>query len=182
MLLDVALAAAVAAAWMTPLILLAKASLKLPAATRALLPRGVFEMVVWAGLSASAGICEEFVFRGYFQRQFAALTKNRWLGVARQAVLFGVHSYQGPSASGLIGLYGAVLGGLAVWRRDLRAAMIAHAFTDLIAGNLSSVTAFAGSVSEVRAGCFSFRAIPLRQSGGRRGHHIGNVRQSVRDL
>jgi membrane protease YdiL (CAAX protease family) len=135
MLLDFALAAAVVASWMTPLILLPKASLNVPAAARALFPRGVFEIVVWAGLSASAGICEEFAFRGYFQRQFAALTKNRWLGVALQAVLFGaIHSYQGPSACGLIGLYGAVLGGLAIWRRNLRAAMIAHAFTDLIVG------------------------------------------------
>jgi len=134
-LLDFALAATVAAAWITPLIFLPEASRHVPAATRALLPRGVFETVLWAGLSASAGICEEFAFRGYFQRQFAALTKIRWPGVTLQALLFAViHSYQGPSTSMLIGLYGAVLGGLVIWRRNLRAAMIAHALTDLIAG------------------------------------------------
>jgi membrane protease YdiL (CAAX protease family) len=106
-----------------------------PAATRALLPRGVLEIVLWASLSLSAGICEEFTFRGYFQQQFAALTRRHWLGVILQAALFGViHSYQGLPVSMAITAYGAVLGALAAWRRNLRAVMLTHAFTDLVMG------------------------------------------------
>jgi membrane protease YdiL (CAAX protease family) len=99
------------------------------------LPRGAVEILLWVVLSISAGICEELVFRGYFQRQLAALAHGRWLALPLQAVLFGIgHGYQGPRACAKIALYGALLGALALWRRSLRPGMIVHAATDILGG------------------------------------------------
>jgi uncharacterized protein len=45
---------------------------------------------VWILVSTSAGICEEFVYRGYLQQQFAALTRSATGGLVLQAIAFGV--------------------------------------------------------------------------------------------
>ena len=100
-----------------------------------LLPQGVVELGLWIALSISAGFCEELVFRGYLQRQFAALTGSRVIGLLLQAALFGVsHGYQGVAATVKITLFGIVYGSLALWRRSLRPGMIAHAWSDIWAG------------------------------------------------
>jgi uncharacterized protein len=99
------------------------------------LPHGVLESTLWIGLSVSAGFCEELVFRGYFQRQFAAWFGGPWIALLLQGVLFGVsHGYQGVGACARIALYGVGFGLLALWRRSLRPGMLAHALTDVLAG------------------------------------------------
>jgi len=61
-----------------------------------ILPRDWYEIVLWVAVSISAGICEEIVFRGYFQKQLAAYTGSMVVAVVLQGILFGVgHSYQG---------------------------------------------------------------------------------------
>jgi membrane protease YdiL (CAAX protease family) len=101
----------------------------------ALLPRRPVEILLWIALSASAGICEELAFRGYFQRQLAALTRSPWLAVLLQGLLFGIaHSYQGLQAALRIAVYGVLFGLLALFRRSLRPGMIAHGLTDLLSG------------------------------------------------
>ena len=104
-----------------------------------LLPRGIVEISLWIALSVSAGFCEELVFRGYLQRQFAALTRSNLIGLVLQAALFGVsHGYQGVAATIKITLFGIVYGILALWRRSLRPGMIAHAWSDIWAGWLGT--------------------------------------------
>ena len=98
-------------------------------------PHGGVEAALWIALSMSAGFAEELVFRGYFLRQFAALTGRTDLAIVLQALLFGIgHGYQGAAACLRIAVYGLFFGGLAVWRRSLRPGMAAHALTDIIAG------------------------------------------------
>ena len=98
---------------------------------RFMLPRGPLELTLWMALSLSAGICEETVFRGFLQRQFIAWMKNTAAGIVVSAVLFGAgHMYQGWRSAILIGLYGAMFGVLAHWRRNLRPGMMAHAWQD----------------------------------------------------
>ena len=105
------------------------------ASVESMLPRSILEGVLWILLSVSAGICEEAVFRGYFQVQFHAFTGSRWLAVILQALVFGIgHGYQGVTACLKIALYGAMFGALAVWRRSLRPGMMAHAWTDIASG------------------------------------------------
>ncbi|MGH9774687.1 MAG: CPBP family intramembrane glutamic endopeptidase [Candidatus Acidiferrales bacterium] len=105
------------------------------ASIQPLLPKSLVELLLWIALSASAGICEEIVFRGYFQEQFKRLTGSALAGVALQAVLFGVgHGYQGTQATIKIAALGALYGLLAMWRKSLRPCMIAHAWTDIFSG------------------------------------------------
>ncbi len=103
-----------------------------------MLPRSVTEILLWIVVSVSAGICEEIVFRGYFQRQFAAYTKSISAAVVLQGIVFGVgHAYQGLQQVVIISILGMLYGVLAVWRRNLRVNMMAHAWTDIWSGWLS---------------------------------------------
>jgi membrane protease YdiL (CAAX protease family) len=105
-----------------------------------LLPQSAIEIALWIALSVSAGICEEIVFRGYFQKQFAAYTNSISIGVLLQGVVFGLgHSYQGVEQVIIITVLGILYGCFAAWRRSLRPAMMAHAFTDIYSGYLSKL-------------------------------------------
>jgi uncharacterized protein len=100
-----------------------------------LAPGSLSEMIVWVILSVTAGICEEFIFRGYLQKQFVAITGSDAAAVALQAVFFGIaHSYQGVKSIITITVYGALFGMLAVYRKSLRPGMIQHAAQDSFAG------------------------------------------------
>jgi uncharacterized protein len=100
-----------------------------------LAPSSVSEAVLWVVLSGSAGICEEFLFRGYFQQQFTRASGQVWVGVVLSALLFGcAHGYEGMAGMLMITVYGALFSLLAIRRRSLRAGMIAHAWHDSITG------------------------------------------------
>lgn len=109
-----------------------------PAATRAiklLAPRTGLETIGWVLVSVTAGITEEFLFRGYLQRQFLALTKSPHAAVALQAIVFGsAHFYQGWKGAVGITLYGVLFGILALMRRSLRPGMMQHAVQDAFSG------------------------------------------------
>ena len=91
--------------------------------------------MLWIAVSVSAGICEELAFRGYFQRQFAALARSRSIALFAQGALFGIsHGYQGIEACVRIALFGLLFGVLALWRSSLRPGMVAHAWGDIASG------------------------------------------------
>src|SRR5262245_31639694 len=99
------------------------------------LPQSALEVVLWVGLSITAGFVEEFVFRGYLLRQLEAWTRRSWLAILLQAAVFGLsHGYQGAQARAKITVFGLLFAIVARWRRSLRPGMIAHAATDVIAG------------------------------------------------
>jgi membrane protease YdiL (CAAX protease family) len=107
----------------------------LPTSVAAMLPQTTAEIVMWIALSISAGAAEEIVFRGYLQRQFAALTGSSWIALVMQALLFGVsHGYQGIEAMLRITLLAIAFGLMALWRKSLRPGIIAHAWTDIASG------------------------------------------------
>lgn len=98
-------------------------------------PTGPAEIILWLLVSLSAGFCEELVFRGYLQRQFHAATRSIVAAVALQAIVFGlVHTYQGWKPVLVITVLGVLYGTLVALRRDLRASMIAHAWSDIYEG------------------------------------------------
>lgn len=101
-----------------------------------LAPATASEIAAWILVCALAGFAEEIIFRGYFQRQFTAWGRGAlWAGVVFSAILFGAgHGYQGASRMLLLAIYGAFFSLLAIYRRSLRAGMIAHAWQDLFAG------------------------------------------------
>ena len=105
-----------------------------------LLPRSPSEILIWIATSITAGICEELAFRGYIQRQFHALTGNVVMAVLGQGLVFGLfHSYQGWKNVIVICVLGILFGALAAWRRNLRANIIVHAWTDIWSGWLQFV-------------------------------------------
>lgn len=100
-----------------------------------LLPHNLMELALWVPLCASAGFCEEYIFRGYLQRQFGVVTGSLWVGVIIQALLFGfAHGYQGASNMAIIFCLGLIFGIVTKVRRSLRPTMIAHAWMDFFAG------------------------------------------------
>jgi len=100
-----------------------------------LIPGTTLELFVWCCLSTTAGICEEIIFRGYLQRQFAAITRSTLVGVLLSAVVFGAsHGYEGGGRMLLVGVFGLMFGLLAWWRRSLRPGMMAHAWHDAFSG------------------------------------------------
>jgi uncharacterized protein len=101
----------------------------------AMLPKTLSEFIGWTLASVSPGICEEFIYRGYLQRQFAAITRNLSVAVIFQAVVFGLsHRYQGWKQVVIIMVFGVLLGLLAQWRRSLVPGICAHASADIYNG------------------------------------------------
>ena len=98
-------------------------------------PHTYLEAGLFVVLSVSAGLFEEIIFRGYLQKQLAALGRNAIIGIAGSGILFGLaHGYQGTRMMIVIGIYGIFFGILAHLRKSLRPGMMAHAFQDSIAG------------------------------------------------
>lgn len=103
----------------------------------ALFPQSLLEVVLWIATSLTAGFCEEVAFRGYFQKQFEAMTGSSGGGVILQGILFGIsHGYQGLRAIIMIILFGFLYGILAFWRKSLRPGVILHSWSDIYAGYL----------------------------------------------
>jgi len=105
-----------------------------------LLPQSLLEILIWIGTSITAGICEELAFRGYVQRQFQTLTGSVAVAVLGQGLVFGMfHSYQGWKNVVVICVLGGLFGALAAWRKNLRANIIVHAWSDVWEGWLKFV-------------------------------------------
>jgi len=100
-----------------------------------LLPQAARELIFFVVLSLAAGFCEEFIFRGYLQRQFLAFAGKHWIAIAAQAFVFGAgHYYQGWRPVIAITIYGALFGILAWLRKSLRPGMMQHGLQDAAAG------------------------------------------------
>jgi len=105
------------------------------AAAHALVPSSGIEKLCWLGLAAVVGLSEELVYRGYLQRQLAALTGRLGLGIALQALLFGIaHGQQGAWAVARFAVYALAFGWVAARRRTLLPCVLAHIALDLCAG------------------------------------------------
>ena len=123
-----------------------------PLGCSALAPASVSEIAAWILVCALAGFAEEIVFRGYLQRQFTAWGRGAlWAGVVFSAILFGMaHGYQGARNMVLLSIFGALFSLLAIFRRSLRAGMIAHSWHDLVAGLATRAASGAAHSSEIR--------------------------------
>ena len=100
----------------------------------AMSPHTPLEFVFWFGVSLSAGVCEELIFRGYLQQQLTAWTRRPVASIFIAALLFGsVHLYEGLGAilplAALAVVYGFVVRHC---KGDLRAVIVAHTLQDFI--------------------------------------------------
>jgi membrane protease YdiL (CAAX protease family) len=97
-------------------------------------PRTVAEFVAWFGVSLTAGLCEELIFRGYLLQQLTAWTRRPVTSIFLAALLFGsVHLYEGVGAilplAALAVVYGFVV---RHFKGDLRAVVVAHTLQDFL--------------------------------------------------
>ena len=100
----------------------------------AILPRTTTELIWFLALSVTAGVCEEFLFRGYLVWVFAPLL-TRWGAVVLSTVAFGfLHAYQGRKGMIQATVLGALFAALVLMARSLVPAMLLHAVIDIGSG------------------------------------------------
>jgi len=99
-----------------------------------MLPHTRGELALFRGLSVTAGVCEELLFRG-----FLIWYLGHYTGVIQAALIsslaFGVgHAYQGPRGILVTALIGAFMSAVYLLSGSLLLPMILHALMDLHAG------------------------------------------------
>jgi membrane protease YdiL (CAAX protease family) len=106
---------------------------------RRIAPFTTADWLWYVPLALSAGICEEFLYRGYALHIVAALTHSVALGVVLSTAAFGLaHAYQGWR--GVVGttLFGLFFALIVVFFGSLWPCMLGHALQDLIGGFIVS--------------------------------------------
>ena len=91
--------------------------------------------VLRLGLVVTAGVCEEFMYRGFGIEELAGFTRSRWIAGLVSLVLFTVaHSglYGFSAALILPGIAGAMITLLYLCRRNLPVCMLMHGIIDAI--------------------------------------------------
>jgi membrane protease YdiL (CAAX protease family) len=98
------------------------------------LPHTRDELRSFIGVSITAGIVEEIVYRG-FVLWYLGHFMPAWYAVALSSVAFGLaHSYQGASGAFRCGVIGFVLGSLYVASGSIWLPIVAHVLTDALQG------------------------------------------------
>ena len=103
-------------------------------ATLALLPRTPAERRLFTVVGVTAGICEEWLYRGFFLAVVAAVAGGPPTAVlvVVAAVAFGLaHAYQGAVGIGTTGLLGAIMAAVYLQTGSLLLPVLLHAVIDL---------------------------------------------------
>jgi membrane protease YdiL (CAAX protease family) len=101
-----------------------------------LLPRSRAEMAGFTALSVTAGICEEFLYRGFLIWYLDKIS-GMLFAVVISSLLFGLgHAYQGSAAIVKTAVVGLVMAGLFVLTESLWVPIALHAFVDVNMGSL----------------------------------------------
>jgi membrane protease YdiL (CAAX protease family) len=102
-----------------------------------LMPRRTSDFRLFTALACTAGLCEEFLFRGYLA-WVAGLVLPFPVAPAAQAVVFGIcHAYQGWRGIVLTTFAGAFLTAVVLVTGSLWPSILIHALMDLHAGDLA---------------------------------------------
>lgn len=102
----------------------------------ALIPKNEREARWWPAVSLTAGVCEEFLYRGFLIAVFSYVF-NTWVALGLSAILFGLgHAYQGPWGVLKTGFVGLILGALYMGTGSLWAPILVHFVLDLNSGVL----------------------------------------------
>jgi uncharacterized protein len=107
--------------------------------TAKIMPRTATEVCVYTGLAFTAGISEEFLYRGFVFGAFARIFAGTSISVAIASVLSSVwfslgHIYQGKRGLITTFIVGLIFAAARVWTRSLVPVVIAHIGVDLTAG------------------------------------------------
>jgi uncharacterized protein len=104
-----------------------------------IMPRTLGETVVFAALACTAGLSEEFLYRGFvfavFAGMFATSALAIWIAAILSSAWFAIaHLYQGQRGIITTFVVGMLFSLVRIWSRSLIPSMAAHAGIDLIAG------------------------------------------------
>lgn len=100
-----------------------------------LIPRSRNERRLFGALSLTAGITEEFIFRGFLLTALLQATGSLALATLLSAAAFGVvHAYQDPAGAARAAALGTLLAAPVLATGSILPAMIAHALLDLVLG------------------------------------------------
>jgi CAAX protease family protein len=98
-------------------------------------PKTTVELLPYFALAVTAGLCEEFLYRGFVMAVLAHVGFPTWAAILVSSVMFGLaHLYQGRS--GLFGtmLVGTVLGMARIAYHSLIPVIFWHSALDIVAG------------------------------------------------
>jgi membrane protease YdiL (CAAX protease family) len=99
-------------------------------------PQDNAERIAFFFLVTTVAICEEVIFRGFFQRVFQMWAGGLVLmGIVGSAALFAIsHLYQGRRGVAVTFVVGLIFSAIRVWTGNIVASGTAHFFADLIVG------------------------------------------------
>jgi len=100
-----------------------------------LFPRSTAETVLFTILSITAGICEEFIFRGFVIAALFRAGLPAWAAVVVSSLMFGIaHLYQGKGGSVGTGILGILFASVRIAYHSIFPVVIWHAVLDIVAG------------------------------------------------
>jgi uncharacterized protein len=100
-----------------------------------LFPRTGWELVFYIGLALTAGLCEEFLFRGFVMAALFHAGLAAWAVVLGSSVMFGVaHLYQGKGGAAGTGILGTIFALVRLAYQSLLPLVVWHAALDVVAG------------------------------------------------
>ena len=108
-------------------------------ALRAVVPDGTLQWLAFIPVAASAGLCEEWLYRGYALTIVSAATGSLVAGMLASSLAFGIaHAYQGRA--GIIGatITGALYAAVFVATGSLYPCMLGHFVQDIVGASVLS--------------------------------------------
>ena len=107
----------------------------LQAIAERILPQSTVELFPYLALAMTAGLCEEFLYRGFAMAVLLHVGLPAWAVVLLSSVLFGLaHSYQGRGGIVMTLLIGLILGTSRFAYGSLVPAIFWHSGVDVVAG------------------------------------------------
>ena len=107
----------------------------LQAIAERILPQSTVELIPYLALAITAGLCEEFLYRGFAMAVFVHVGLPAWVVVLVSSALFGLaHSYQGRGGMVMTLLIGIILGISRIVYRSVLPAIFWHSAVDVVAG------------------------------------------------
>ena len=107
----------------------------LQAIAERILPQTAIELPPYLALAITAGLCEEFLYRGFAMAALVRAGLTAWLVVLVSSILFGLaHSYQGRGGIVMTFVVGLVLGASRLAYNSLAPAIFWHSAIDIVAG------------------------------------------------
>jgi membrane protease YdiL (CAAX protease family) len=100
-----------------------------------ILPQSTVELLPFLALAVTAGLCEEFIYRGFAMAVLARLGSPAWAAVLASSVLFGLaHLYQGRGGLVSTMIIGTVFGTGRIAYDSLVPVVFWHTAVDAVAG------------------------------------------------